>query len=157
MRIYLVPTLLPKFSQRGRGVTDRGATAQKVLRGFQRSSEVFRDCQKRTEGQRPKNFKGADVHDPKGLRKNFGQKNFGLNFRSLIQRFSEIFRMRFLIWNCAEKCWEVLRTVPPSLRYPSTPLQPIPFLPTYLSHCPISYVRSLSLSLSLSRLFSAPS
>ena len=27
---------------------------------------------------------GADVHDPRGVQKNFGQKNFGLNFRSLI-------------------------------------------------------------------------
>ena len=26
---------------------------------------------------------GADVHDPWGVQKNFGQKNFGLNFRSL--------------------------------------------------------------------------
>ena len=30
-------------SRRGRGVTDRGATALKVLRGFRRFSEVFRD------------------------------------------------------------------------------------------------------------------
>ena len=27
---------------------------------------------------------GADVQDPKGFPKNFGQKNFGLNFRSLL-------------------------------------------------------------------------
>ena len=26
---------------------------------------------------------GADVHDPKRVQNNFGQKNFGLNFRSL--------------------------------------------------------------------------
>ena len=63
-------------SWRGGAVTDRGVTAQKVLRGFQRFSEDFRD----------------------------------------FQRFSEIFRIRFLIRNCqesAEKCWEVLRIVPP--------------------------------------------
>ena len=30
-------------SWRGRGVTDRGVTAEKVLRDFRRFSEVFRD------------------------------------------------------------------------------------------------------------------
>ena len=29
-------------------------------------------------------LRGVDVHDPQGTSKNFGQKNFGLNFRSLL-------------------------------------------------------------------------
>ena len=32
-----------RLQKRGRGVTDRGVMAQKVLRGFQRLSGVFRD------------------------------------------------------------------------------------------------------------------
>ena len=28
---------------------------------------------------------GTEVHDPKGISENFGQKNFGLNFRSLLK------------------------------------------------------------------------
>ena len=39
-------TIACQYSYRGRRVTDRGVAAQKVLRGFQRFSEVFRDFQR---------------------------------------------------------------------------------------------------------------
>ena len=40
---------------------------------------------------------GADVHDPRGVQKNFGQKNFGLNFRSLFLSKNRLPKMQLEI------------------------------------------------------------